>query len=61
MYSILQKTNGKFDEPVVELGISGHYISHVHRRDALSQKFIEQMPEFVHAMEWPASYDRYIY
>lgn len=61
MYFVLQKANGNFNEPVLQLGISGHYLSHVHPRDELSQKFITQMPEFVHAMEWPASYDRYIY
>ncbi|KAH8416137.1 hypothetical protein KR222_008967, partial [Zaprionus bogoriensis] len=58
---LLAKTNGRFDEPVVEIGISGHYLSHLHQRDAQSQQFIADMPDFVHAMEWPASYDRYIY
>ncbi|EDW01016.1 endoplasmic reticulum metallopeptidase 1 [Drosophila grimshawi] len=57
----LAKVNGKFDEPVFEIGISGHYISHVHRRDTFSSQFITDLPDFVHAMEWPASYDRYIY
>ncbi|XP_064543535.1 endoplasmic reticulum metallopeptidase 1-like [Drosophila montana] len=57
----LTKVNGNFLEPVFEIGISGHYLSHVHKRDAYSEQFIEDLPDFVHAMEWPASYDRYIY
>ncbi|XP_062134527.1 endoplasmic reticulum metallopeptidase 1-like [Drosophila sulfurigaster albostrigata] len=60
-YLELAKTNGKFDEPVFEIGISGHYLSNLHKRDAVSTQFIDDLPDFVHAMEWPASYDRYIY
>ncbi|XP_002005471.3 endoplasmic reticulum metallopeptidase 1 [Drosophila mojavensis] len=60
-YVELTKTNGKFNEPVFEIGIAGHYLSHVHKRDALSAQFIKEFPDFVNAVEWPTSYDRYIY
>ncbi|ALC41588.1 CG13160, partial [Drosophila busckii] len=60
-YLELTKFDGKFNEPVFEIGISGHYLSQLHKRDALSQQFIKDLPDFVHAMEWPASYARYVY
>ncbi|XP_030388603.1 endoplasmic reticulum metallopeptidase 1-like [Scaptodrosophila lebanonensis] len=60
-YFELTKEDGKFDEPVFEIGVSGHYLSFLHKRDAESEKFIANFPDWVHAMEWPASYERYIY
>ncbi|XP_023168608.2 endoplasmic reticulum metallopeptidase 1-like isoform X2 [Drosophila hydei] len=60
-YLEFTKTSGKFKEPVFEIGISGHYRSYVHKRDSQSARFIKQFPDFVHTMEWPASYDSYIF
>nr|NP_788335.2 uncharacterized protein Dmel_CG33012 [Drosophila melanogaster]AAO41400.2 uncharacterized protein Dmel_CG33012 [Drosophila melanogaster] len=60
-YFEMTKDDGNFDGPVVELGISGHYMSHLSKRDATTQKFIEDLPDFAHPMEWPTSYERYIF
>ncbi|ALC41587.1 CG13160, partial [Drosophila busckii] len=57
----LLKTDGYFEEPVLEIGIAAHYVSHEHKRDALSKEFIQAMPDFVYVMEWPASYTRYVF
>ncbi|KAH8400960.1 hypothetical protein KR009_002177, partial [Drosophila setifemur] len=57
----LTKDDGNFDVPLFKLGISGHYMSHLNKRDAPTQKFIEDLPDFAHPMEWPASYERYIF
>ncbi|EDV56334.2 endoplasmic reticulum metallopeptidase 1 [Drosophila erecta] len=60
-YLEMTKDDGNFDGPVVELGISGHYMSHLSKRDATTRKFIEDLPDFAHPMEWPSSYERYIF
>ncbi|KAH8271620.1 hypothetical protein KR018_011295, partial [Drosophila ironensis] len=59
-YFEMTKNDGIFDVPLFHLGISGHYMSHLSKRDAATQKFIEDLPDFAHPMEWPTSYERYI-
>ncbi|XP_017033139.1 endoplasmic reticulum metallopeptidase 1-like [Drosophila kikkawai] len=60
-YLELTKDGGNFHEPVFELGVSGHYMSHLSQRDATTQRFLNDLPDFAHPMEWPTSYDRYIF
>ncbi|XP_032306537.1 endoplasmic reticulum metallopeptidase 1 [Drosophila ananassae] len=55
------KYNGKFDEPVFELGVSGHYFSPTAKRDDLTREFLATLPDFAFAVEWPSSYERYIF
>ncbi|XP_022227757.2 endoplasmic reticulum metallopeptidase 1 [Drosophila obscura] len=49
------------DAPIFELGVVGHYVSYDYQRDADSLKFVADFPDFVHVMEWPALFKRYIY
>ncbi|XP_032571615.1 endoplasmic reticulum metallopeptidase 1 [Drosophila sechellia] len=57
----LSKDDGNFDEPVFEMGVSGHYVSPHDKRDALSQEFLATLPDFAFSMEWPSSYERHIF
>ncbi|KAH8320558.1 hypothetical protein KR067_005281, partial [Drosophila pandora] len=57
----LTKDDVNYNEPVFELGLSGHYMSHLSKRDAATQKFIEDLPDFAHPMEWPTSYQRFVF
>ncbi|KAH8271621.1 hypothetical protein KR018_011294 [Drosophila ironensis] len=57
----LSKDDGNFDEPVFEMGVSGHYFSSREKRDALSQQFLATLPDYAFAMEWPSSYERYVF
>ncbi|XP_050327626.1 endoplasmic reticulum metallopeptidase 1-like isoform X1 [Bactrocera neohumeralis] len=60
-YIDLKKENSEFDEPLMQLGISGHYISFEHERDAETKKFLATFPSYSYIMEWPSSYERYIF
>ncbi|XP_016981331.1 endoplasmic reticulum metallopeptidase 1 [Drosophila rhopaloa] len=57
----LSKDNGNFDEPVFEMGVSGHYVSPHDKRDALSEEFLATLPDFAFSMQWPSSYERHIF
>ncbi|KAH8275871.1 hypothetical protein KR026_003392 [Drosophila bipectinata] len=57
----LTKDHGNYNEPAFELGVSGHYMSHLSKRDAATQKFLEDLPDFAHPMEWPTSYQRFVF
>ncbi|XP_068144104.1 endoplasmic reticulum metallopeptidase 1 isoform X1 [Drosophila tropicalis] len=57
----LEKENGNFEEPVFELGVSAHYMDDSHKRDDVTKAFLGSLPEFAHPMEWPTSYERYIF
>ncbi|EDW32418.1 GL11626 [Drosophila persimilis] len=60
-YFELRKDDANFDVPLFKLGVSGHYMSHLNKRDAATQKFLDDLPDFAHPMEWPTSYERYIF
>ncbi|KAH8252654.1 hypothetical protein KR032_001078, partial [Drosophila birchii] len=60
-YMELSKDNGNFDEPVMKLGVSGHYMSPHAERDALSREFLATLPDFAFSTEWPSSYERHIF
>ncbi|KAH8300003.1 hypothetical protein KR044_008473, partial [Drosophila immigrans] len=55
----LYKWNGKFDVPLLELGIAGHYIGYP--RDKEAEKFASLFPKYAILADWPSSYDRYKY
>ncbi|EDW09407.2 endoplasmic reticulum metallopeptidase 1 [Drosophila mojavensis] len=55
------KLAGNFDVPIFELGVAWHYVSYDYERDAAGKQFIADFPDFVHVMEWPTLYKRYIY
>ncbi|XP_023033288.1 endoplasmic reticulum metallopeptidase 1 [Drosophila willistoni] len=55
----LTKADGDFDVPVMQLGVSGHYISSP--GDAISTKFVKTIPPFAVTVDWPATYHRYIF
>ncbi|XP_060658303.1 endoplasmic reticulum metallopeptidase 1-like [Drosophila nasuta] len=54
------KSDGNFDVPIFELGVAWHYVSYDYERDAAGIKFINSFPNFVHVMEWPTLYKRYV-
>ncbi|XP_068151368.1 endoplasmic reticulum metallopeptidase 1-like [Drosophila tropicalis] len=60
-YFKLTKSNGNFDEPVFEFGVSGHYVGPQVIRDALTTEFLASLPDFAYSMQWPSSYERHIY
>ncbi|XP_075168829.1 endoplasmic reticulum metallopeptidase 1-like isoform X2 [Haematobia irritans] len=49
------------DEPHFELGISAHYVSFDFPRSKSTMEFINSFPEHIYVMEWPSSYERYIF
>ncbi|KAM8714031.1 hypothetical protein ACLKA7_014224 [Drosophila subpalustris] len=53
------KTNGDFDVPLFQLGVSGHFIGQ--KGDAESDKLAKSFPSFAIQADWPASYQRYIF
>ncbi|KAL7735866.1 hypothetical protein ACLKA6_017862 [Drosophila palustris] len=55
----ISKTNGNFNVPLFQLGVSGHYIGS--QGDALSQKFARSFPSYASVVEWPSTYLRYIF
>ncbi|KAH8386241.1 hypothetical protein KR200_007728, partial [Drosophila serrata] len=60
-YIELTKDDHNYEVPLLKLGVSGHYMSHLSYRDPTTMKFIESLPDFAHPMEWPSSYERYIF
>ncbi|BFG04134.1 endoplasmic reticulum metallopeptidase 1-like [Drosophila madeirensis] len=57
----LSKSDGDFVSPSLELGIVGHYVSYDYERDPEARQFIKDFPDYVHVMEWPSIFKRYIY
>ncbi|XP_055918140.1 endoplasmic reticulum metallopeptidase 1-like isoform X2 [Eupeodes corollae] len=47
--------------PILELGIGGHYVSFEHTRSLANKAFIQSFPSYAYVMEWPSSYERWIY
>ncbi|EDW60407.1 endoplasmic reticulum metallopeptidase 1 [Drosophila virilis] len=58
-YLDISKPNGDFNVPLFQLGVSGHYIGS--KGDALSLEFAESFPDYAVLVDWPSSYDRYIF
>ncbi|XP_030558012.1 endoplasmic reticulum metallopeptidase 1-like [Drosophila novamexicana] len=54
------KPAGNFDVPIFEMGVAWHYVSYDFERDSPGLQFIADFPDFVHVMEWPTLYKRYI-
>ncbi|XP_033234499.1 endoplasmic reticulum metallopeptidase 1-like isoform X1 [Drosophila pseudoobscura] len=55
----LTKSDGDFDVPLFQLGISAQYM-HT-EGDDLSRKFAASFPSYAAIVQWPAIYQRYIY
>ncbi|XP_034130769.1 endoplasmic reticulum metallopeptidase 1 isoform X1 [Drosophila guanche] len=55
----LEKLDGDFNVPLCQLGISHHFIGHA--GDELSQQFAESFPPYAALIQWPSSYQRFIY
>ncbi|XP_016953643.2 endoplasmic reticulum metallopeptidase 1 isoform X1 [Drosophila biarmipes] len=53
------KLDGDFNVPVTQLGVGAHSIGN--EGDAISQEFASQLPTFAALVEWPASYQRFIF
>ncbi|XP_017490382.1 PREDICTED: endoplasmic reticulum metallopeptidase 1-like [Rhagoletis zephyria] len=60
-YIDLKKDDSDFDEPLMQLGISGHFVSGEWERDAETKKFLAELPPYTYAEEWPTSYDVYTF
>ncbi|EDW09410.2 endoplasmic reticulum metallopeptidase 1 [Drosophila mojavensis] len=58
-YVDLTKADGDFDVPVLQLGVSGHYIQSPGDEEAV--KFASSFPSFSILAQWPAIYQRYIF
>ncbi|XP_017033293.1 endoplasmic reticulum metallopeptidase 1 [Drosophila kikkawai] len=55
------KSNGNFNEAIFELGVVGHYVNQDFKRDETTVQFIRSLPDFVHTMEWPSLFVRFIF
>ncbi|XP_017053756.1 endoplasmic reticulum metallopeptidase 1 [Drosophila ficusphila] len=53
------KSDGDFKVPLSQIGLSAHFIGN--KGDAISQKFASSLPAFAAPVDWPASYQRFIY
>ncbi|XP_050743428.1 endoplasmic reticulum metallopeptidase 1 [Drosophila biarmipes] len=60
-YIDIAKSDGDFSVPIVELGVVGHFISYDFKRDAEAEQFLTNLPDYVHAMEWPSIFKGYIF
>ncbi|XP_065367016.1 endoplasmic reticulum metallopeptidase 1-like [Calliphora vicina] len=60
-YFDFKLTDKTIDKPLFELGISGHYVSNEYKRGKHAQEFIKQFPDYIFVMEWPSSYERYVF
>lgn len=49
------------DRPLFELGIAAHYVNFDFPRGKSTQSFINSFPDYIFVMEWPSSYERYIF
>lgn len=56
---ILKKSDGNFNVPIYEIGVSGHYI--LDNGDEQSQQLAASFPEFSILAQWPALYQRFIF
>ncbi|KAH8270809.1 hypothetical protein KR018_005409, partial [Drosophila ironensis] len=53
------KSNGDFNVPLFEMGVSGHFIGD--KGDKISQEFAASFPDYAVLVEWPTSYQRFIF
>ncbi|KAH8252656.1 hypothetical protein KR032_001079, partial [Drosophila birchii] len=60
-YIELTKSDGEFNEPILELAVVGHFISHDYERDAEVLKFLGDFPDYVFVVEWPSILKQYVY
>ncbi|KAH8400959.1 hypothetical protein KR009_002178, partial [Drosophila setifemur] len=58
---ILQRSDGDYNVPVLELAVVGHFISYDFGRDEEAQKFLAGFPDFADVTEWPSLFKRYIF
>ncbi|EDW47546.1 GM21368 [Drosophila sechellia] len=56
----MEKPDGIFETPTLELAAVGHWVSFEYERDAEAKDFVAAFPDFVHVMEWPSIFKRYI-
>jgi len=57
----MEKSDGDFNNPTLELAAVGHWVSYEYERDAEAKDFVASFPNFVHVMEWPSIFKRYIF
>ncbi|XP_034477899.1 endoplasmic reticulum metallopeptidase 1 [Drosophila innubila] len=57
----VEKSNGVWSTPTLELGVSGFWIHHKELLTSDFRKFINSFPNYVDPVPWPASYDTWIY
>ncbi|XP_017039094.1 endoplasmic reticulum metallopeptidase 1-like [Drosophila ficusphila] len=57
----LERPVGEYNVPFLELGVVGHFVSQDYKRDEHTQQFLADLPDYVHAMEWPAIFKGYIF
>ncbi|XP_052839792.1 endoplasmic reticulum metallopeptidase 1-like [Drosophila gunungcola] len=57
----MAKPDGNFNEPTVEIAAVGHWVSYEYDRDQEAKEFVAAFPNFVHVMEWPSLFKRYLF
>ncbi|ALC42480.1 CG11961 [Drosophila busckii] len=57
----LEKPNGDWKSPILELGIGGHWIHHKELQTSDFNKFLKSFPKYVDTAAWPASYETWMY
>ncbi|XP_005177924.1 endoplasmic reticulum metallopeptidase 1 isoform X1 [Musca domestica] len=60
-YFDLKIGDSNVNKPLFELGISGHYVNFDFPRSKHTQTFIKSFPDYIFVMEWPSSYERYLF
>ncbi|XP_013111709.2 endoplasmic reticulum metallopeptidase 1 [Stomoxys calcitrans] len=60
-YFDLKIGDKSLDNPLVELGIAAHYVNFDFPRGESTKAFINSFPDYIFVMEWPSSYERYIF
>ncbi|KAH8401893.1 hypothetical protein KR009_008524 [Drosophila setifemur] len=60
-YIDMHKPDGNFGVAVLEMAVAGHFVSLDFERDAEARQFVSDFPDYVHVMEWPSIFKRYIF
>ncbi|XP_073848916.1 endoplasmic reticulum metallopeptidase 1 [Musca autumnalis] len=57
----VEKTDGNFNVPVLEIGIAGHWIHQDKIRTPKYEQFVESFPDYASVNDWIASYESWFF
>lgn len=61
LLSFLQKSDGNFNVPVLEIGIAGHWIHQDKNRTPKYEQFVKSFPSYASVNDWVATYESWLF